>query len=68
MKYVVYRRLEAEVNDIRVFKDLDELYEWFNQQLKLEPTIILAILDKADEIRNYLEMYTETKKYLKIED
>ena len=45
---VIYWRCEAKVFDIREFKDGNEFTEWFERQLKIEPTIIVNI-DDANE-------------------
>ena len=38
---VTYYRTEAEVTDLRIFRDDAELEEWLVRQSKLEPIIIL---------------------------
>lgn len=50
MFYVVYYRCKARVRDLRAFKNLEELSEWFTRQQKLEPTIIIGIYDKYSTV------------------
>ena len=45
MMYVVYFRCEANVTDLRVFKDSEEFIDWLKRQMKLEPTVIIGIYD-----------------------
>lgn len=43
MLEVVYYRHAAEVNDLRYFKDEDELTEWMMRQNEFEPISIVSI-------------------------
>ena len=45
-KYEVhYYRCEADVDDIRYFKNLEDLSEWFERQNKMEKTLITKIVE-----------------------
>lgn len=50
---LIYKRLVANVVDIRYFKDEAELEDWLERQNKLEPVGILkkSIVIKEDEGR-----------------
>lgn len=42
---VVYRRKEADIIDLREFKDIGELIDWAMRQVLLEPIEIISYRD-----------------------
>ena len=48
MLEVIYRRLNAKVNDLRYFTTCVELWDWFTRQVAYEPTIIIKVKNKEE--------------------
>lgn len=60
--YVVYYRMEANVVDMRVFRDANEFVDWLKFSSKMEPIAIIGIYDKDTE---YSEGYKDYAKFVK---
>lgn len=59
---VIYWRAVANVIDMRIFKDWEELKDWIVRQVKLEPTAIIGIFDKDTELREADKAYAKFVK------
>ena len=60
--YVVYYRCEAEVTDLRKFENEIEFIDWFRNQLRLEPTIIIGIYGESS---TYGDAEKDTERIMK---
>ena len=61
--YVIYWRVEANVVDMRQFKNLEELAQWLFDSLKFEPIALVGIYDGGTEIGKVEKDYVQFVKY-----